>query len=501
MRPSFVFDRRSVPAKISLEPMRHRAQKYPLKCRKFGFFREVPMVIHRSPLCFSLVFGAGLAGCALADGTDAVADDAIGSSADALSLASSQASLNGLTLSFSSGLNLVRNEQGQTAWELWGSSNKDLERFFTFVPDDAYATPTLVNPRRFTVRFDVNELHTMLTGIPLFAAVKVAGDRRDYYAAIWLTQSYGHFYGSTMAFVDSSTQTVFYGGQDWYRGMLSTKVSKPDLAVYTSNDGGAYVEKTRAREYSFWFHWDNLINAAQMPAGDQVTFAVVDDAQWVYRKHADVVVRLAKVAMSDADPQGLHSAWPPQGCKASVQGCLDRLRFGSFDASSCGTFDEVRRCKVTKVLPMLLPGIPGGAWQERVAKANGILGPREHVMAFGYAYHWAAGGGVSMDQALEALIQFERIPGATRVGQIERAQVEDALGAKSLDGFVQALCVENHEVGCDPNDTSVATSLRFGKANLAAPYAMPWSSGNARLYLVLLPNTGRMLAIETAEQR
>lgn len=425
---------------------------------------------------FALLSAALLAaGCAVGvDESDAPAQ--VASASEGIS-----AKLGTLNVSLEDGVYPMQRD-GRTVWTLRGSTNRDVTNLMTFVPDDQYATVNALGPRSFEIVFETRELQTVLEGRPLFLRLEQVNGGTTTFASISVAARYTGFYGSSQVFVDASTTPVFFGGEVEHRGRAHIGFNAKSFEAWADNDIGPSVTKVDSRNWLFDFNATNLAAAAN-PSSNILHFVAVNGAGTSFTKYAYARMRVSELKLTTDDP---YQVWPSPICTPETQACLDALAFGTLDASSCGTFANVRPCRITKVLPIVDSSGINDEIATLTSAANAQLPPDQRVASFGYTYRWASMMPTAA-QITHGLIRSEQLVGAQDDGPIAEDELIAELTPYHMDGFVEAA-----------RHFAYNNGLTIIRIVLAQPAGTGLPTGNAKLFAVLYPLNQQVLTVEVA---
>jgi hypothetical protein len=315
-----------------------------------------------------------------------------------------------------------------------GSTNRDLDSVFAFVPDDAFGEAQLTGMRTFTVSLlDDHEINSVLAGLRLLVSFKVHGSTTSYTAGLLFAPRFQPRSGPTQITVDPTIGAVWYAGQLAYRGKLRFSVTPSQVNGWTDDDLGPRLLASSPRIYSDDWSFAGLISGVR---NGPVHFSIVDGAGKAWFRDADVRLVVKELALTTLDP---YERWPQPSCAAAVQRCLDRLPYGSADAGSCGRYDQVRQCKVTQLLPAFLPADGGTEIPALVDQANQSLPAPRHATAAVYRYDWAAAAPPAIGQIVDGYVAFDRLEGAHVAGAAARSELDAALSSWHLADLPAAL--------------------------------------------------------------
>jgi len=335
-----------------------------------------------------------------------------------------------------------------------GSTNRDLDSIMSFVPDDVFGEALLTGKRTFTVSLnDDSEINSVLSGIRLLVSFGVHGSQTSYTAGLLFTPRFAPRPGASQITVDPSGGAIWYAGQLAYRGKLRFTVTPAQVNAWTDADLGPRILQPSPRVYNDDWSFAGIKSGA---TAGPVHFSIVDAAGKAYFRDADLRLVVKELALTTQDP---YVRWPQATCAATVQRCLDRLPYGSADTASCGRYDQVRACRVTQILPALLPTDGGSEIPAVVDAANQALTPPRHAAAAVYRYDWAAAAPPAIGQILDGYVAFDRLTGTRVAGTVSPSELDAALADWHLSGLPAALqhlvFVDRFEVG---KITSAATT-------------------------------------------
>ncbi len=245
-----------------------------------------------------------------------------------------------LDLSFET-LGTFEERDGVRALVLRATANRYLQHVFSFVPDDAFGTSSIISERRFEVVLKEGyELNTVLSGLPLFITVNTfTGVPNQYTARIVVAPRFFDFRGSSGIFVETDVNPVWvqHGSSPLtYRGHASAAAS---ALTVTAPDGTPLV--TPAGAGAFVLDWSySAVQQAMDPHTVPLTFDAALSSGGTARKTARLVARVTELALTSGDA---YEVWPSQPCLPSVHACV-YSQPQSRDFSACGTYRQVSRC-------------------------------------------------------------------------------------------------------------------------------------------------------------
>lgn len=228
----------------------------------------------------------------------------------------------------------VEERDGQRVWVLGGRTSRTLRSAFSFVPDDPFCEARVVSARRFEilVRPD-HELNSLLSGLPLFVRLEVAG-ADPITAALWIAPRFARFQGTSQLRIARDVAPVWFGGRAIYRGRVEAPASVGAIAIHSGDGADPAVAREGAGHFRFDWDYEGLARVAD-PPGDPVYF---DAAR--LRKRASVDLAVAKLGLTTEDP---YEVWAG-GCADPVRACLGALRVGALDTEACGSYRAVALC-------------------------------------------------------------------------------------------------------------------------------------------------------------
>jgi hypothetical protein len=372
------------------------------------------------------------------------------------------ASLSGLTLSFNQELEL--STQGQPSWILTGRSSGNLADVKSFVSVDLFGQATLTSARTFEIALDKQELHTLLGGTPLFVTF-VSADAKSVTASVTVAPRLSSLSGG------GTLNPVFVRGMDSYRGHNGTTDSTTALDV-TLGAGLSATPAAWTQDASF----DDLALALES-ARPVFRF---DAAHPTDRQDTQPRIAVSALALTTQDAA---TVWPAPTCEATTQQCLDALPFGAVDAAACGSFADVRPCRVSQVLPRL-NGQAIGAAQKIADGANAKLGS-QRVALTKYFYDWSAAQVPSLSQQTHALLDAAKYASPTLHGQVTLASLNRALTQWRL---TQLLPSRTLDFESDPTD--------IARIDLPGGAATGLEGVPTTVYVLTFPNSGTVVAVE-----
>jgi len=428
---------------------------------------------------FALLSAAALlaTGCAMS-ADDAGAPEQVSTASEGIS-----AKLGNLSVHLDDGVYPVQRE-GRTVWTVRGSTNRDVTNLMTFVPDDQYAMVTELSPRSFEITFETRELQTVLEGRPLFLRLVPVDGSPATFASISVSPRFTGFYGSSQVYVDANTTPIFWGGQVEYRGHAHLGFHANTFDFWANNGVEPSLTKLDPRNWQFDFDNTSMVGAAN-PSSNNLHFVAINSHGTSYTKYAYARMRVTELELTTQDP---YVVWPAPVCTAELQACLDALPFGTYDASSCGSFDNVRTCRITKVLPIVDDASTTEEIANLVDAANAQLPPEQRVASSGYTYRWASQMPTSA-QITWGLINHEKLAGGQDDGPIAEDELIQELTPYHMEGFVAAA---RHFAYYNTPELSIIRILPGRPVGTGLP------NGNATLFAILYPLTQQVLTVEVA---
>jgi hypothetical protein len=237
----------------------------------------------------------------------------------------------------------------QVKWVLEGSTSRDLEGAFSFVPDDAFGEAMVTGARSFEVALaDGHELNSILSGLRLLVNLSPRDASRPITAGIDLQPRFTSMRGSTRVMLSPpELRPVYARGGLSYRGQV--RVASGTLTAVTGVDGVALPTQAAvgAGESSIDFTYEAL--ARSLGGVVQATARSVDGQTRV--KTATLSVTTKSVQLTTADP---YEVWTTT-CPTEVRACLNATPAGATDFGACGSYREVSRCGLPNQVPSLFP--------------------------------------------------------------------------------------------------------------------------------------------------
>ncbi|MFY2560204.1 hypothetical protein ACN469_21520 [Corallococcus terminator] len=239
-----------------------------------------------------------------------------------------------------------------------GTTNRYLRDVFSFVPDDAFGTASVISERRFEVVLEEgHELNTMLSGLPLLVSIDTfTGSPTRYYAQLILTPRFFDFRGPNSISVFENVDPVYVrntAGTEalMYRGRVDSAATS--LTV-TAPDGVPTVSRVDADTFNLDWRYP-AVHQAVDPHTIPLTFTAALNTGAVVDETARLVVRVTGLAISTNDDP--YNTWPSPACQPAVYNCYHSKPAGTLDFSSCGTYRQVQRCTYASACEVL-PGQP-----------------------------------------------------------------------------------------------------------------------------------------------
>ncbi|AKQ63414.1 hypothetical protein A176_000326 [Myxococcus hansupus] len=251
------------------------------------------------------------------------------------------ASEGALDLSFET-LGTFEERDGVRALVLRATANRYLQHVFSFVPDDAFGTSTIISERRFEVVLKEGyELNTVLSGLPLFITVNTfTGVPNQYTARIVVAPRFFDFRGASGIFVETDVNPVWASSGDnalVYRGYANAAASS---FTVTAPDGIPQVTSAGAGRFVLDWRYPS-VQQAMDPHTVPLVFDAALHGGGMARKTARLVARVTELALTSGDA---YETWPSQPCLPSVHACITSQPQGASDFSACGTYRQVSRC-------------------------------------------------------------------------------------------------------------------------------------------------------------
>ncbi|GHH00374.1 hypothetical protein [Comamonas sp. JC664] len=255
-------------------------------------------------------------------------------------------------------LGTFETRNGRRVLVIRGTTNRYLKDVFSFVPDDAFGTASIISERRFEVVLEEgHELNTMLSGMPLFVSIDTfTGAPTRYYAQLVLSPRFFDFRGPNSIAVHENVDPVYVrnaAGTDnlMYRGRVDSAATS--LTV-TGPDGTPVVTRVDAGTFQLDWRYPAVYQAVD-PHTDPLTFTATLNSGAVASKTARLVVRVTGLAISTHnDP---YITWPTPACQPPVYHCIHAQPAGTLDFGACGTHRQVQRCMLASACEVL-PGQP-----------------------------------------------------------------------------------------------------------------------------------------------
>ncbi|MCU0698442.1 MAG: hypothetical protein MUC96_18230 [Myxococcaceae bacterium] len=299
----------------------------------------------RTSLLFLLVvslFGCGGGAVELVDEVDDVE-----AQADAELTRAVRAEGGGLTVWVKPVL-VARGVGAQRKWVIEGSTSRDLEGAFSFVPDDAFGEAQVTGPRTFEVALaEGYELNSITSGLRLLVNLTPRGATKPITAGLDLLPRFTAMRGSTrVTLTPPELSPVYARGGLVYRGRV--RVAAGTLTAVTGADGVALPTQgtTSAGVSDVDFSYEAL---ARSLGGTVTATARSIDGQ-ARTKTATLSVTVRAVQLTTADP---YQVWPPVGCPTAVRTCLNATPVGATDFGACGSYREVSACGLPNQVPAL----------------------------------------------------------------------------------------------------------------------------------------------------
>jgi hypothetical protein len=223
------------------------------------------------------------------------------------------------------------------------TSNRYLADVFSFVPDDAFGTASIISERRFEIALaEGHELNTVLSGLPLFVRVTTnTGTPRAYFARIVIAPRFFDFRGDYQIWIQEEVNPIYViqGNSNLlYRGRAPVSIPYVDWLTVTAPDG---VPSVNGRP-NFRLDWTYpTLYQAIDPHTQALHFAAGGDDGPIAEKTARLVARVTEFAVTDADP---YDVWPTPPCDPAVYQCYISAPTGTRDFGHCGTYRQVQVC-------------------------------------------------------------------------------------------------------------------------------------------------------------
>lgn len=222
-----------------------------------------------------------------------------------------------------------------------GSASRDLDAVFSFVPDDAFGTASLLTKRKFEVLLELgSELNSIASGLPLIVRVTPKNTSKPtVFAHFVLMPELSHFSGASALRFDQDVRPVYLLGEEnplRYRGAISATSALTSVAIDAGANDPA-VARIDADTFRFDWTYDALQGALETRiAADAVVASGAHKA-----KSAELGLGVRGLEATTEDP---YDTWPST-CDADVWHCIDDARTaGANDLGHCGDYREVQHC-------------------------------------------------------------------------------------------------------------------------------------------------------------
>ncbi len=272
-------------------------------------------------------------------------------------------------------LGTFETRNGERVLVITATSNRYLDRVFSFVPDDAFGEANVISERRFEVVLrEGHELNTVLSGLPLFISVDTfTGSPQRYYARIVVAPRFFDFRGSTSIAISENVNPVYVrNGTDVlvYRGRADVAASS---LTTVAPDGTPVVSRVDADTFNLDWQYPAVYQAID-PHTMPITFTATLANNTQLHKTARLTARVSEFAVTAGDP---YDVWPSPPCQAPVYNCIHSQPTGTTDFAACGTYREVSRCmyaracEVAPIPPLSLTSIDTASLEPARAAYNG----------------------------------------------------------------------------------------------------------------------------------
>ncbi len=226
-----------------------------------------------------------------------------------------------------------------------GRASRNLDRAFSFVPDDPFGEAELLGPRSFEVTLDVgHELDSMLSGLPLLIGLGVASDpATSYTVKLDVAAALSRFEGASQIHLGTLVRPVFIGDAEGDGDPLRYRIDvhATGSSLELTNAGAPTIVSDPDGGFDALLSYGDLEAALRSPT--KVGFLA-----GTRLKKASVGVRATTVAMTVLDP---YDVWPGPRCDLDAYTC-SRDNDG-YDLASCGSYRVVQRCQVTDVCEVM----------------------------------------------------------------------------------------------------------------------------------------------------
>lgn len=237
-----------------------------------------------------------------------------------------------------------REVEGELRFVIRGRASRNLASAFSFVPDDAFGTATLIGRRSFEIELSPHEASSLVFGLPLLLSLDAPNAPHDRYVVqIHGRTRFERFAGSHEMQIDSLITPVLVGPNVLYRGRASIASGHESLAVQIDN---AELEPVREDESRFRFDVTYEHLASAIHSRTPISFSTGEDTNSV-RKTAFTSMLVSRIALTHLDPD---AAWPAVMCSREVLECLRSLG-GDVDTENCGDAFTVTRCPLHLPMP------------------------------------------------------------------------------------------------------------------------------------------------------
>lgn len=292
---------------------------------------------HLHPVSFALLLALG--GCAASASDPEVAAPDTGLAVTAQSADEIRVREDGLTLWVDVVAPVSVEGSGELRATLRGRTSANLDAAFSYVPDDAFGTASVVGPRSFEVALrGGHEINSILSGLPLLTRLTMSNGK-VYTARISLAPRFTAQEGSAAITLDTPIRTAYVRGADplRYRGTAATAAT--GLTVTTTDGASPAVAALGGGRFRLDWAYAGLSQVFDRKS-DRVQLAATSGGTAVSRR-AGIELTAEGIGLTVRDPE---LVWPAPVCQKTVFDCIQAKPIGTLDLGSCGSYRDVARC-------------------------------------------------------------------------------------------------------------------------------------------------------------
>ncbi len=225
-------------------------------------------------------------------------------------------------------------------YRLRGTTSKNVDSVFAFVPDDAFAEARTTGKRSFEILVrQGHELNTLLSGLPLFVSVDPASGPSAT-IAVWLAPRYVGFAGTSSIRLDAAIKPIWAGGDVIYRAGAQLKNGYTHLQASTDDDINPYISRATGNDFRVDLTYRELELAADPPEAPIFFHAYKPDGTSA-NKTARIGVSVSRFEITSGDA---YDVWP-NDCVTKVGSCIKKeLGKQNLDLATCGSYRQVLAC-------------------------------------------------------------------------------------------------------------------------------------------------------------